>query len=181
LDLRWQIDTYQLWRAMPRDGRYLLVTNDFSLSPGQMLAHYRRKDGVEKRFQVTKSDFQLSPLYVHLDSRIRGLRLVNLIALLAYSLLERQLRLAGLSLTTRRLIERLDPRHLIETVYLDGSCQRRLTPLDPTQTRLFAALAQILADLAQGQAVPLTLPLDIAMPWVLSPPPSAQLVLLSAR
>jgi hypothetical protein len=27
------IDTYQLWRAIHRDGRYLLVTHDFSLAP----------------------------------------------------------------------------------------------------------------------------------------------------
>jgi hypothetical protein len=32
LDLRWQVDTYALWQAEQRDGRYLLVTNDWTLS-----------------------------------------------------------------------------------------------------------------------------------------------------
>jgi transposase len=147
LDLRWQIDTYQLWQAMHRDGRYLLATNDFSLSPAQMLAIYRSKDGVEKRFRVSKSDLQISPLYVHLDSRIEGLLLVNMIALLAYSLLERQMRLSGLNLTTRRLIEKLDNLHLLESHYLDGSCQRRLTPISSEQMMLLETLAHLLADL----------------------------------
>jgi transposase len=147
LDLRWQIDTYQLWQAMHRDGRYLLATNDFSLSPVQMLALYRSKDGVEKRFRVSKSDLQISPLYVHLDSRIEGLLLVNMIALLAYSLLERQMRLSDLNLTTRRLIEKLDNLHLLESHYLDGSCQRRLTPISSEQMMLLETLAHLLADL----------------------------------
>lgn len=147
LDLRWQIDTYLLWQAMQPDGRYLLVTNDFSLSPRQMVAIYRSKDAVEKRFRVTKSDLQVSPMYVHLDSRLEGLLLVNMIALLAYSLLERQMCQSGLNLTTRRLIEKLDNLHLIETYYLDGSCGRRLTPLAPEQLVLWETLAEVVTDL----------------------------------
>jgi transposase len=146
-DLRWQVDTYQLWQAMQPDGRYLLVTNDLSLSPRQMLTLYRRKDGVEKRFRVTKSDLQVSPMYVHLDSRLEGLLLVNMMALLAYSLLERQMHQSGLHLTTRRLIEKLDNLHLIETYYLDGSCGQRLTPIAPEQLLLWETLAQVLTDL----------------------------------
>jgi transposase len=147
LDLRWQVDRYLLWQAMERDGRYLLVTNDLRLTPTQMVSLYRRKDGVEKCFQITKSDFHLSPLYVHRDSRIQGLLLINMIALLAYTLLERQVRQAGWTLTTRRLIERLDNLRLIETTYRDGSCQRRLTPLSAEQAALLTTLAHLLPTL----------------------------------
>lgn len=158
LDLRWQIDTYRLWQAMQPDGRYLLVTNDFSLSPSQMVALYRSKDGVEKRFRVTKSDLQVSPMFVHLDSRLEGLLLVNMIALLAYSLLERQMRQSGLNLTTRRLIEKLDNLHLIETYYLDGSCGRRLTPLAPEQLLLWQTLAEVVTHLGLIKSIRPTLP-----------------------
>jgi len=158
LDLRWQIDTYQLWQAMQPDGRYLLVTNEVNLSPTQMLALYRSKDGVEKRFRVTKSDLQVSPMYVHLDSRLEGLLLVNMIALLAYSLLERQMRQSGLNLTTRRLIEKLDNLHLIETYYLDGSCGRRLSPIAPEQMVLWETLAEVVTDLGLIKAAQPGLP-----------------------
>jgi hypothetical protein len=151
-DLRWQVDTYRLWQTMQADGRYLLVTNDFSLGPAQMVALYRRKDGVEKRFRVTKSDLQVSPMYVHLDCRLEGLLLVNMIALLAYSLLERQMRQSGLNLTTRRLIEHLNSLHLVETHYRDGSCSRCLTPLTPAQQKLLATLADALTTLNLGHA-----------------------------
>ena len=149
---------------MLRDGRYLLVTNDPSLSPTQMLTDYRQKDGVERRFRVTQSDLHFSPMYVHLDRRIQGLFLVNLIALLAYRLLERQMRRAGLQLTTRKLIQQLDTLHVIETHDLDGSWAYRLTPLTSQQQALLNQLAQILTDLAAPQSSPLTLPLQLGLP-----------------
>ena len=38
------------WPPVAQQCRYLLVTNDCSLSPQRMLAPYRQKDGLEKRF-----------------------------------------------------------------------------------------------------------------------------------
>jgi transposase len=74
------------------DGRYLLVTNDWSLSPQEMFRRYRQKDGVEKCFRLCKSDLQVSPLYLHQDKRISTMLFLNMIALLAYTLLQRQMQ-----------------------------------------------------------------------------------------
>jgi len=35
--LRWWVNFYPLWQAIQRDSRYLLVTNDWTLSPHDML------------------------------------------------------------------------------------------------------------------------------------------------
>jgi hypothetical protein len=43
VDLQWQLDTHVLLQAEERDGRYLLVTNDWSLSHQEMFALYRQK------------------------------------------------------------------------------------------------------------------------------------------
>lgn len=149
VDLRWQIDSYALWQAQQRDGRYLLVTNDWSLSHQQMLQLYRAKDGVEKRFHVSKSDLQVSPLYLHQDQRIASMLLLNMLALLAYTLLERQLRQQGLQLTTRQLLKRLEHLTLIETHCHDGSRLRRLTPLDPAVSSILSLVALALDDLVR--------------------------------
>jgi transposase len=153
-DLRWQVDTYALWQAEQKDGRYLLVTNDWSLSHQQIFKLYRDKDGVEKRFHVSKSDLQVSPVYLHQDQRIASMLMLNMLALLAYSLLERQVRKQGLQLTTRHLIKRLQPLTLIETHCHDGSCLGRLTPVDPALLPLLDLVALALADLFQ--AIPLS-------------------------
>jgi transposase len=147
LHLRWWVDRYALWQAMQRDGRYLLVTNDWSLSPQRMLALYRQKDGVEKRFTVSKSDLKVSPVYLHKDKRIEAMLLINMLALLVYSLLERQVRQSGLHMTTRRIIQKLESLDVIETLCWDGSRLYRLVPVDEQQAALLEVLAHILVEL----------------------------------
>jgi len=145
--LHWWVDRYALWQAMQRDGRYLLVTNDWSLSPQRMLALYRQKDGVEKRFTVSKSDLKVSPVYLHKDERIEAMLLINMLALLVYSLLERQARQRGLQMTTRRIIQKLESLDVIETRCWDGSRLYRLVPVDEEQAALLEILAYVLAEL----------------------------------
>jgi hypothetical protein len=148
VQLCWWLDHHALWKADQRDGRYLLVTNDWSLSPKQMLALYRQKDGVEKRFTISKSDLKVSPIYLHKDERIEAMLLINMLALLAYSLLERQARQNGLQMTTRRIIQKLASLDVIETQCWDGSRLRRLVPVDEEQAALLVILRQVLAELA---------------------------------
>jgi transposase len=153
VDLRWQIDSYALWQAEERDGRYLLVTNDWSLSHQEMFAYYRQKDGVEKCFHICKSDLKVSPVYLHQDQRIASMLLLNMLALLAYNLLERQLRQSGLPITTRQLIKRLEKLTLIETHCHDGSCLRRLSPIEPEVAVILQLVADVLADFMAAPAL----------------------------
>jgi transposase len=121
VSLDWWIDA-NAWQAAERkDGRFLLVTNDANLSYPEMLALYRKKDAVEKRFEVCKQDLKMRPLHVHSDERIQAMLLVNLIALLAYSLLERQVQQHGLNLTARRLIDQLATLQIQVIEAWDGS------------------------------------------------------------
>jgi len=168
--LRWWVYRYALWQAMQRDGRYLLVTNDWSLSPRRMLTLYRQKDGVEKRFTVSKSDLKVSPIYLHKDQRIEAMLLINMLALLAYSLLERQVRQGGLQMTTRRIIEKLESLDVIETLCWDGSRLLRLVPVDEEQAALLQILAHILADLRLPRWPHPLLPTDCTLPLTLPPP-----------
>jgi len=153
VDLQWQIDTHALRQAEERDGRYLLVTNDWSLAHQKMFRLYRDKDGVEKRFRICKSDLKVSPVYLHQDQRIASMLLLNMLALLAYSLLERQVRQQGLQLTTRQLIRRLQDLTLIETHCHDGSCFRRLTPQDPALVGLLQLVSAALTELLHTPAI----------------------------
>lgn len=66
--------------------------------------------------------------------------LVNMLALLVYSLLERQVQQAGLHVTAQRIVEQLEGATVIETHRHDGSALRRLIPLTAKQDALFAIL-----------------------------------------
>ena len=171
VNLHWQVDEAKLRQVERGDGRYLLVTNDSSLNHRQMFDYYRQKDGVEKRFQVCKGDLQISPVRLHQDKRIATALLLNMIALLAYSLLERQMRQTGLQLTTRQLIKRLEGLTLIETVCHDGSSLRRMTPIEPAVSLILQLVAEALDDLMEAPDAKLfALPALPAALRQLSPP-----------
>lgn len=149
VNLLWQRNQEALAQAERFDGRYLLVTNDWSLSHREMFRLYRQKDGVEKCFRLSKNDLKVSPLYLHQDKRISAMLFLNMVALLAYTVLQRQMQQQGLQMTTRRLIQRLEPLTLIETHCWDGSSLRRLTPLDPDLLVLLQLVASALDDMVQ--------------------------------
>ncbi len=144
IQLHWRVKKEKLIATMRQDGRYLLVTNDPHLTPKQMLTVYRQKDGVEKRFTVTKQDLKVSPIYLHKDDRIKAMLLINMLALLTYSILERQMRQHGLQMTTRRLIEQWGELSIIETHCWDGSVTMRPTPITPEQMQLVRMMEAIL-------------------------------------
>lgn len=147
LELRWQVDP-AAWRlAEQSDGRYLLVTNDPKLSPRQMLTLYRQKDAVEKRFKICKQEIKLRPLHVHSDERIQAMLLINLIALLVYSLIERQAQQHGLCLTTRSILERLANLQVQHIQAWDGSQCWSFSQLTPEQHSLLAVLLLAMDDL----------------------------------
>ena len=168
--LQWWADRHALLLAMPKDGRYLLVTNDWSLSSQRMFDLYRQKDGVEKGFRISKSDLKVSPIYLHKDERIAGMLLINMLALLTYSLLERQARQNGLQLTTRRIIETLDCLDVIETLCWDGSLLYRIVPVDAEQAALLEILAQVLTNLRRPRWPHSLLPSGRLLPLALPPP-----------
>jgi len=135
------------WKAAGHgDGRYLLVTNDPDLSYRQMLALYREKDAVEKRFEVSKQDLKIRPLHVHSDERIQAMLLVNLIALLVYSLLERQAEQYGLCLTARQMIERLSTLQVQLIEAWDGSKTWSWIETTNDQVLLITAILQMLDE-----------------------------------
>jgi transposase len=168
--LRWWVDADALRQKMERDGRYLLVTNNEALSAKQMLALYHQKDGVEKRICVSKNQLKVSPIYLHKDERIEAMLLINMLALLTYSLLERQVRQGGLQMTTRRIIEKLHSLDVVETCCWDGSYLLRLVPLDDEQIMLLQVLAPVLAELRTPRWSHLSLPTRTGQRWSLPPP-----------
>ena len=149
VNLVWQFDHAALAAAARYDGRYLLVTNDWTLSHREMFRRYRQKDGVEKCFHISKADLHVSPLFLHKDKRIASMLFINMVALLAYTLLQRQVQQQGLQMTTRRLIQRLDRLTLIETRCWDGSRLHRLTPIDPDLAAILQLVAAALDDMMQ--------------------------------
>jgi hypothetical protein len=161
---------------MQQDGRYLLVTNGWTLSPRKMLTLYRQKDGVEKRIQVSKQDLKVSPIYLRKDKWIEAMLLINMLALLAYSLLERQARQGGLQMTTRHIITKLQSLDAVETLCWDGSHLIRLVSIDEGQDAILQVLAQVLTELRLPRWPHPLLPAGEDRLLALPPPGRSQIV-----
>ena len=86
-----------------------------------------------------------------------------MVALLAYTILERQVKQTGLMITTRRIIEQLDQLSVIETHCWDGSYLIRMTPVTQEQADLLRRLTHIVGQLhlRPQQIIPAQIPIQI--------------------
>jgi transposase len=75
------------------DGLFPLITNDETLTAAEALAKYKHQPFLEKRHQQLKSVLDALPVYLKKPQRIASLLLVDFLALLVASLIERELRL----------------------------------------------------------------------------------------
>jgi transposase len=156
-ELGWELDQAALSLAEREDGIFPLISNDRTLSAEQVLRAYKRQPLVEKRFSQFKTDFAVAPVYLQDVARISGLLTVYFFALMAQTLLERELRRAmstagikSLPLypegrpcarpTAHRLIELFEPvqRHVLQIGA--GEPQVMVTELSPAQRQVLALL-----------------------------------------
>jgi transposase len=140
LTLSWRLDVAALRQAMALDGKFLLVTNDPTLSGVEMVTRYGEKDKVEKGFRTLKGPIRLRPVFLHKDERIEALVFVNMLALLVYSILEMKCRRHGLWVTGEKVLNGFACLAAVYTRFLDGSVQLRVEELNRFQQGVVQAL-----------------------------------------
>ena len=91
------------------DGMYPLLTNDAKLTNVQVLEAYKRQSAIEKRFEQTKTVFELAPVLLKNEGRIEALFFVYFLALLVQALIERELRAARKTWSTFASIPKSGP------------------------------------------------------------------------
>jgi transposase len=134
--LTWHFDQDLLEVQARADGWYALLTNQDpdTADAAAVLLAYKGQPQVERRYSELKGPLAVAPLFLHDNRRIAALLHVLMLALLVYSLIERQVR---------RALER------------DGSPDGRMTGLYPDNRRerptarmIFYHLGEL--DLATG-------------------------------
>jgi transposase len=92
--LRWHINEDTLAYDRKSDGMYPLLTNDRTLTDAQVLEAHKRQPTIEKRFEQTKTVFEIAPVLLKNEGRIEALFFVYFLTLLVQALIERELRRA---------------------------------------------------------------------------------------
>jgi transposase len=91
--LEWKLDQETVEYDKKSDGMYPLLTNDRALSPADVLRAHKRQPSIEKRFEQTKTVFELAPVLLKNEGRVEALFFLYFLVLLIQALLERQIRL----------------------------------------------------------------------------------------
>ena len=125
LRLKFVINRQKLAEAIALDGKYLLGTNHPHLTAEQTLTYFKGQDRIEKRNGVLKGPLRVRPIYLQNDQRIEGMVFINMVALLAWSILELRCQRAGLPYTGQRILNEFAPLHATDQTFTDGSrlCQ----------------------------------------------------------
>jgi transposase len=92
--IKWTLDQAKVIYDRRSDGMYPLLTNDATLSAKQVLEAHKRQPAIEKRFEQTKTVFQIAPVFLKNEDRVEALFFLYFLALLVQTLLERELRRA---------------------------------------------------------------------------------------
>jgi len=140
LTLRYNLNQERLAQAEAVDGRYLLGTNDDTLSACQMLTLFKQQEVVERRFKVVKGPVRIRPLFLHKEERIESLVFVAMLALLVYTILEILCRRAGEQTTARRVLQRFERLAATYIQFSDGSQLKLPSALNADQQQLIDLL-----------------------------------------
>jgi len=74
------------------DGIKGFITNDFTLKPNDVIAHYQNQYAVERAFRISKTDLRIRPIYHRLENRIKAHILISFVSYAIYMEFERRLK-----------------------------------------------------------------------------------------
>ena len=129
-----RVDRAAAAREARLDGKWLLRTNDHTLTPEDLAAAYKQLIAVERGWRDMKGALRLRPVFHHREDRIRTHVQLCWLALLLIRVAENA---AGD--TWRNLHHELDRMHLVTLATSDGRVAQR-SAATPGQQTIFQAL-----------------------------------------
>jgi transposase len=140
--VRFSLDEAAIDYERKSDGMYPLLTNDRSLTDAQIFEAHKHQPSIEKRFEQTKTVFEIAPVLLKNEGRIEALFFVYFLALLVQALIERELRRAmqreGIESLPLYPEERTTQRPTAEQIFrLFSLTQRHVLTQEGQQIRTF--------------------------------------------
>jgi transposase len=129
-----RIDRAAIKREASLDGKWLLRTNDETLTPDDLAAAYKQLIAVERGWRDMKGALKLRPVYHYREDRIRAHVQLCWLALLLIRVGE-----TATSDTWRNLRHELDPMHLVTLATADGRVAQR-SAATPGQQAILQAM-----------------------------------------
>jgi len=109
------------------DGIKGYVTNEFTLTPDEVIQHYQNQYEVERAFRISKTDLRIRPIYHRLETRIKAHILVSFVSYALYKEFERKLKMNRVTFEFSQKLLRKIIEHLLAVKIND-----EIIPINPS-------------------------------------------------
>jgi transposase len=92
-EIKYRLNEEKIKQDAKLDGIKGFITNDFSIKPEDVIAHYQNQYAVERAFRISKTDLRIRPIYHRLKDRIKAHILICFVAYAVFMEFERRLKL----------------------------------------------------------------------------------------
>ena len=90
--IKYRLNSDKVLQDERLDGIKGFATNDFTLKPDDIIAHYQNQYDVERAFRISKTDLRIRPIYHRLENRIKAHILISFVVYAVYKEFERRLK-----------------------------------------------------------------------------------------
>lgn len=120
-------DEEALEKAAKRDGKYVLMSTELSMSAEEIVNAYFEKSEIERVFRVMKQVMKVEPIRHRLSPRVKAHFFVCVLAYLLYAMLEHRLREGGITESAEEVLENLNG---VEKIVMECGAQRSVRYLN---------------------------------------------------
>ncbi len=138
--VRAQIDPEVVTAEELYDGKYVLTTNNETLSAKEIALNYKYLWRVERSFRELKSTLDLRPIFHWSEPRVRGHVMICVLSYLLECLLRKKLKEQGIECCFKDLMKDLQQIQASYLVYTDGRKRIERAKLPGTSYLAFQAL-----------------------------------------
>jgi hypothetical protein len=92
-NMKYKLNNTKIENDAKLDGIKGFVTNNFTIKPNDVIAHYQNQYEVERAFRISKTDLKIRPIYHRLETRIKTHILISFVSYAIYKEFERKLKL----------------------------------------------------------------------------------------
>jgi len=110
------------------DGIKGFATNDWTLKPNNVIAHYQNQYVVERAFRISKTDLRIRPIYHILETRIKSHILISFVSYAIFMEFERRLKLKNIKFNFSQKLLRKIIEHFL-AIKIDD----KIIPIKPSE------------------------------------------------
>jgi len=97
-NISFNLDDKKVQEDAKLDGIKGFYTNNFTLTPSDIIQHYQNQYDVERAFRISKTDLKIRPIYHRLETRIKAHILISFVSYAVYKEFERRIKASGLNI-----------------------------------------------------------------------------------